>query len=221
MLLTFTSGLLDAVGFVGLGRVFPSLMTGNVAFVGMAIAGYEGVSAPRSLVALLSFATGAAIGGRLANQMKQATHRRWLSIVTALEVVFLLVAVGFALGYDYTSATPESSLYGIIFGTALAMGVRSATVLRLSVPDLKTTVLTLTIANLSADSSLAGGTNPRLGRRLASLVSLSAGAGVGILALQAQGAWLPLAMAAGLIVVATAIYVAHPASLTVGWGKKK
>ena len=221
LILTFTSGIVDAVGFVALGRVFTSLMTGNIAFLGMSLVGLEGVSALRSITALAAFAGGAALGGRLANQLKTSTHRRWLGWVTALEVGFLLGAIGFAWTFDYEAASPEWALYGIIAMTALAMGLRSATVLRLGVPDLKTTVLTLTIASLSADSRLAGGSSVRLGRRLASIASLGAGAGAGLAALRFSGVWLPLAIAAGLILMATLIYVAHPSSLKVGWGPKK
>jgi hypothetical protein len=41
---------------------------------------------------------------------------------------------------------------------AIAMGMRNAAVRKLAVPDLTTTVLTLTITGLAADSSLARGT---------------------------------------------------------------
>jgi hypothetical protein len=48
-----------------------------------------------------------------------------------------------------------------------------------AVPDLTTTVLTLTITGFAADSSLARGTNPRLQRRIAALVAMIAGAVLG------------------------------------------
>jgi len=42
------------------------------------------------------------------------------------------------------------------------MGTRNAAVRKLAIPDLTTTVLTLTISGIGADSSLANGNNPRL-----------------------------------------------------------
>src|SRR5205085_8524906 len=70
-------------------------------------------------------------------------------------------------------------LLGIIGLTALAMGLRNATERKLAVPDLTTTVLTLTITGLAADSSLAGGTNPRWQRRIASILLMFVGAFAG------------------------------------------
>jgi len=70
-------------------------------------------------------------------------------------------------------------LLGVIGLTALAMGLRNATARKLGVPDLTTTVLTLTITGLAADSSLAGGTNPRWQRRIASVLVMFAGAFAG------------------------------------------
>ncbi len=64
------------------------------------------------------------------------------------------------------------------------MGLRNATVRKVGVPDLTTTVLTLTITGLAADSSLAGGTNPRWQRRVASVMAMFAGAAVGALMLK-------------------------------------
>ena len=61
------------------------------------------------------------------------------------------------------------------------MGVRNATVRKIALPDLTTTVLTLTLTGLAADSALAGGTNPRAWRRVASVLSMFLGAAVGAL----------------------------------------
>src|SRR5262249_22196186 len=60
--------------------------------------------------------------------------------------------------------------------TAVAMGLRNSVVRRLAIPDLTTTVLTLTIAGLAADSSLAGGDNSRWQRRGAAILAILAGA---------------------------------------------
>src|SRR5262249_6367639 len=64
---------------------------------------------------------------------------------------------------------------------AASMGIRTAVVRALGVPDLTTTVLTQTVAGIAADSSLAGGSNPRFGRRLGSITLMLAGAAAGAL----------------------------------------
>jgi Protein of unknown function (DUF1275) len=81
-----------------------------------------------------------------------------------------------ALGHVFTANMTGNVLFlGVIGLTALAMGFRNATTRKLGVPDLTTTVLTLTIMGLAADSSLAGGTNPRWRRRVASVLLVFAG----------------------------------------------
>jgi hypothetical protein len=59
------------------------------------------------------------------------------------------------------------------------MGTRNAAVRKLAVPDLTTTVLTLTITGIAADSSMANGNNPRLAIRVESVVAMFLGAALG------------------------------------------
>ena len=221
MVLTFTTGLIDAVSFIGLGHVFTANMTGNVVFIAFALAGVSGLSALRSSVSLVAFMVGAAVGGRLAVAMKEATHRRWLSTAAGIEATLLLAAAGCGFGYDHVAETPVWSLYALIVLTALAMGFRNATVIRIRDPDLKTTVLTLTITGIAADSSFAGGTNPRVGRRALSVLLLFAGAGLGAFLLLRYGAPPPVFVTAVLVVAATVLYVRDPASQAVVEQAKK
>ena len=150
--LTVTAGLIDAVSFIGLGRVFTANMTGNVVFLAFAVAGVPGLSAPRSLVSLLAFLLGAVLGGRLARRRMTQPQWPWIRAAFCVEAALLLMA-----GLAAATLTPDSSalIYGVIVLTALAMGVRNATVRTLAVPDLTTTVLTLTLTGLAAESSLA------------------------------------------------------------------
>jgi uncharacterized membrane protein YoaK (UPF0700 family) len=59
------------------------------------------------------------------------------------------------------------------------MGIQNAVARKLAVPDLTTTVLTLTIAGMAADSALAGGPGSQAGRRLIAVVTMLAGALIG------------------------------------------
>jgi uncharacterized membrane protein YoaK (UPF0700 family) len=90
---------------------------------------------------------------------------------------------------------------------ALAMGIRSATVRRIGVPDLTTTVLTMTLTALAADSPLAGGSGSGSTRRIAAVAAMLSGALVGALLLKASVA-PPLALAAGAALSAAALYPA-------------
>ena len=82
-----------------------------------------------------------------------------------------------------------------------ALGLQNATVRRLAVLDTTTTVLTLTLTGLAADSWLAGGRSPRAGRRVAAVGLMAAGALVGALLLRVDVA-LPLLAAAVLVALA-------------------
>jgi uncharacterized membrane protein YoaK (UPF0700 family) len=217
--LTVTTGLVDAVSVLGLQRVFTANMTGNIVFLGFAIAGEPGFSVPRSLVALAGFLTGATLGGRLGVALSAGSRRRWLLIVATIEALLLFVAAGLAIRYDVATATPVSGLYWLIILTAVAMGLRNATVRRLAVPDLTTTVLTLTLTGIAADSSLAGGSNTRWGRRLTAVVSMLAGAALGAVLLSRWGLAVPLLISGASIFFVTVAYAVHPASRTVARGE--
>jgi uncharacterized membrane protein YoaK (UPF0700 family) len=91
----------------------------------------------------------------------------------------------------------------VIVSTGVAMGLRNAIVKKLAVPDITTTVLTLTITGLAADSSLAGGENPRGQRRVAAILAMICGAFAGARML-AYSISLPLAVACGIAAVCAA-----------------
>lgn len=222
MALTAVTGLVDAVSFLGLGHVFTANMTGNVVFLGFAAAGAPGLSVARSLASLIAFLFGALVGGRLGVAMAGAPRRRWLVTVAAAEAALLFAAALAALGFDIASATPASRLYAVIILTAVAMGLRNATVRRLAVPDMTTTVLTLTLTGLAADSSAAGGNNTRLGRRVASALLMFGGAVFGALLLR-HGLALPLVVSGVCVLAATAAYAAaegRPAAAAQGLDKE-
>ena len=132
--LTFVTGVIDAVSFLGLGHVFTANMTGNVVLLGFALGGAADLSVGRSLAALCAFAAGSVVGGRLANE-RQRTPARQLLFAMHAEVLFLCLAAGVAL-----VLTPETSfarMYLVIVLTATAMGLRNAVVRKLAVPDLR------------------------------------------------------------------------------------
>ncbi|QOY85640.1 YoaK family protein [Paludibaculum fermentans] len=207
LLLTFSTGLIDAVSFLGLGHVFTANMTGNIVFLGFAVAGSPGLSIIRSILSLGMFLVGGVGGGRLGKAMATHPTSQWLVTAALTEAGLLFAAVLVAIGFDISSGQPPSSLYAVISLTALAMGLRNATVRRLAVPDLTTTVLTLTLTGIAADSSLAGGVDPRLSRRLTSVGLMFAGAAAGALLLQ-FGLSVPLAVSGAVALISAALFSA-------------
>ncbi|MEU5382884.1 YoaK family protein [Kitasatospora cineracea] len=178
--LTVVSGLIDAVSYLGLGHVFAANMTGNVVVVGFALAGAPGFSVLGSITSLAAFLLGAALGGRLtAGRLRPA-----LVAETALHLA--AAAVVFAAG------TGGDVQYPVIALLALAMGLRNATVRSLGVPDLTTTVLTMTLTGLAAEPR-----SPRRRRRLLAALAMLAGVVPGsALVLHGQATWALLASAA-------------------------
>jgi uncharacterized membrane protein YoaK (UPF0700 family) len=148
LVLTVLTGVVDAVSILSLGRVFVANMTGNVVFVGFAIAGASGFSLSASLSALAGFLVGAAVGGAVVERL--GAHRgRLLTLVAAGELVLVLTALGTAASAG--SDLGEASRIAIAALLALAMGTQNATVRDLRVFDLTTTVLTMTLTGIAAD----------------------------------------------------------------------
>ena len=178
LLLTIVTGLVDAVSYLQLGHVFVANMTGNIVFLGFAIAGAPGFSVPASLAAIAAFLLGALAGGRLAGRLGR--HRGRLLAATVL-IESLLVAA--SLWISLSSIADMAEQYSLIGTLALAMGLQNAGARRLAVPDLTTTVLTLTLTGFAAESPLAGGTHPNTGRRLLATAAMFLGAAIGALLL--------------------------------------
>jgi len=193
--LTVVSGLVDAVSYLGLGHVFTANMTGNIVILGFAAAGAPGFSVLASLTSLGCFLAGAVCAGRLCLYVTE--RRRALLIAMVVEGVFATAAAVVAgVAGAVGSGWPRYTLIAVL---AFAMGVRNSTIRRLAVPDVTTTVLTMTLTGLAADSTLAGGTNPKMGRRTASVVAMLVGAFVGAgLFLHQDAAW-PLAVVAVVV----------------------
>jgi len=77
--LTAVTGLVDAVSYLRLGRVFVANMTGNVVFLGFSVDPRSGLSAAASLIAIAGFILGALAGGPGATP-----HRRLGSVAAML-----------------------------------------------------------------------------------------------------------------------------------------
>jgi uncharacterized membrane protein YoaK (UPF0700 family) len=195
--MTVVTGLVDAFSYLTLGHVFVANVTGNIVFLGFALAGAPGFSIGASATAVVAFAAGALAGGRLG--ARHSDHRgRLHSSAAAIQAVFLAAAVILAgvCGGPVTSGFR----YPLIIVLAICMGIQNAAARKLAVPDLTTTVLTLTITGIAADSTLAGGTGSKSGRRLTAVAAMLAGALAGAELVLHTRIYYPLLIALAAIV---------------------
>jgi uncharacterized membrane protein YoaK (UPF0700 family) len=177
--MTAVTGLVDAVSYLSLGRVFTANMTGNVVLLAFATARVPGLSMTRSLAALAWFLIGAVLGGRIMARASRDSQIRFAARAFLLEVIVLTAASLCGIGYKGDVMRPSVQPLALIALTALAMGTRNAAVRKLAIPDVTTTVLTLTLTAIAADSSLANGNNVRLARRVGAVMAMFSGAALG------------------------------------------
>lgn len=183
--LTFSTGVIDAVGFLGLDRVFTGNMTGNVVIVGMALTGDTDLPVIGPVLALAGFAIGAAIAGKAlaANPAAWTPVTSWLMAVVALTLGAVVVVTAL---FPSPGAVMEPSITALL---GLAMGVQAAAARHLAVADITTVVVTSTITGLAADSARFGRRSPRWARRLFAILLIGAGAAAGAAALLLGLAW--------------------------------
>jgi uncharacterized membrane protein YoaK (UPF0700 family) len=195
--LTVVTGLVDAFSYLSLAHVFVANMTGNVVFLGFGLAGAGNITVGASLVAILAFSLGAAIGGRSA--VSRAPHRgNLLAAAAATQAGLVVVAAVVAESAGVRGSAARFTLVGLL---AVAMGGQNAVARRLAVPDLTTTVLTLTVTGLVADATSWA----QRGRRLVPIVAMLGGALAGGALLRWVGTAAPLWLAAALLAACAVI----------------
>lgn len=177
LVLTTMTGLIDAVSILALGRVFVANMTGNVVFIGFALARTPGFSLTASLAALAGFPLGVFLGGRLIARFRA---HRGLLLRNTCAAEFVLIAAAFLIVLPSADAQPALGVQVIVAALcATAMGVQNSTARRLAVPDLTTTVLTMTLTGIAAD--LRSSPTATTVRRGLAVLTMLAGAAAGAL----------------------------------------
>lgn len=211
VILTFVAGLVDALSYLALGHVFVANVTGNIVFLGFAFAHAQGFVWWTSALTLATFMIGAFIGGRIIHYFG-ANRARHLLVSTSIQLAFVAAAlVGI---YLLNQFAPEPSMGGtdasaivrtaqpslnfptarhidlhiilLIVLLAPAMGIQNSAARKLSVPDLPTTALTMTLTGIIADTSAHGHEQSKLGRRAIVMLALALGALTGA-TLQTRG----------------------------------
>jgi uncharacterized membrane protein YoaK (UPF0700 family) len=191
VLLTVTSGAVNAVGFLVLGKVFVSVITGNMVLLGVAAATGNSAAAIHAGVALAGYAAGVLAGAPIAARGSGGPASTWPGSVTATLAAELVVLAGFCAGWEAAEGRPRGGAQAaLVIVLAAAMGMQSSAVRRLGQMSSTylTSTLTAVLAGLATRKAPDG-----LARSLGALAAIVAGAVAGgFLATTSAYAWLPV-----------------------------
>ena len=191
------TGSLDAVAFLALGKVFVSVITGNLVLLGIGLGGHgEHQVALRVAVAIAGYAVGATAGATIAGRAEN-DQPVWPGRVTVALLVELVLLGGFAGGWELAAARPAGAAQVVLLGVAAtAMGLQSAAVNRLALPGFSSTYLTSTL--IRAVTELVHGPRDHIGAKVAALTTVVVGALAGALLVTAAPRFAPV-IAIGLL----------------------
>ena len=180
--LTVSSGAVDAISFIALGKVFTAFMTGNLVFLGMGLARNSGAPSISSvLVPMAAFGLGVYLATlivtppqNVADGAKEAARPVWAGRVTYALGISLLPHLGFVALWIANGGSPTGgTTLALLALWALAMGMQSAAVRWLDVGGIFTTAATATFIFLFGDFAsrpLSGEERRRLSGVLVSLI---------------------------------------------------
>jgi uncharacterized membrane protein YoaK (UPF0700 family) len=201
VLLTLTTGAVDASSFLHLGNVFSSVITGNLILLGVAAATRSSSLAIHSGTALAGYSVGVLIGALIATR-RASSGETWPLSVTITLIAEFCVLAGFSAGWELTGGSPGSTAELLLIAVlAVAMGIQSAAVRELG--GMSTTYLTGTLTALITDL-VARDRRPGSARSLGVLVAIVSGAVAGGLVAEHAPSWLPAVIMAPLAVVVIA-----------------
>ena len=147
LMLSVVAGSADAAGFMGIGHVFTSNMTGNLVLLGIACGQSQWSAALKTVYVLVMFTFGAAVGGRLARQLPDQAWRKLLVRILTLESVLL---ISFAICWALISEKGRAvQFYWLIPLLSIAMGLQSAVMNRLTIAGVTNTAITGTLTNVA------------------------------------------------------------------------
>ncbi len=189
LLLTASTGVIDADSYLALDHVFTGNMTGNVLFIGFAIAGVAGIPFLNNVIALLGFVVGSFLSGRIVGR----GHPWGLPRVSAwLLLAGGILAIGIATPWTVLGGLDKPVLLALTFLLAVVMGSQVSAVRPIGNSDVTTIVVTNTLANLARDSRLGGGRHENWAPRLLAVIAMGVGAVLGALAIHFAGGSIAL-----------------------------
>jgi uncharacterized membrane protein YoaK (UPF0700 family) len=188
VLLTLTTGAVDASSFLHLGNVFSSVITGNLILLGVAAATQSSSLAIHSGTALAGYSVGVLIGAPIATR-RAKSGETWPLSVTVTLAAELCVLAGFSVGWELTGGSPGSTAKLLLIAAlSVAMGIQSAAVRELG--GMSTTYLTGTLTAVITELATRD-RKPGLARSLGVLAAIVSGAVAGGLVAEHAPAWLP------------------------------
>lgn len=178
--LTFVTGVVDAVGFLALDRVFTGNMTGNIVILGMGVAGADELPVLGPAVALAAFTVAAYLAGLVLRGSRAAGPPGWRHRVTVLLALgaATLTALTVVAAVTGNHLTPALQI-PMAAATAAVMGSQAMVARAIAVADMTTVVVTSTLASLAGETWARGGRGVVANRRLAAIVVIFAGAVAG------------------------------------------
>jgi uncharacterized membrane protein YoaK (UPF0700 family) len=151
VVLTMSSGAVDAISFIGLGRVFTAFMSGNLVYLGMGIANAGGPGFIRAMVSLAAFAVGAFLAARIL-EPSMGSRALWSPRVSiTLGVASLSQAAFLAVWLATAGHSQHGAVEILVALSAFAMGLQTGAVLSLGVTGVFTTAATATLLYLVTD----------------------------------------------------------------------
>jgi uncharacterized membrane protein YoaK (UPF0700 family) len=195
VLLGLTAGVADATAFLAFGRVFSSVMTGNMVLLGVGAASHDAAEALRAGLAIAGYSVGVLAGVPIAAQTGR--RRTWPVAVTGTLTVEACLLIAFAAVWEATTRQGDASIALLIL-LAAAMGLQAAAVRRLG--QMSSTYLTGTLTSVIA--SLATRRRyPGLARDVGVMLAVIAGALAGGLLVRFGPAWVPVPVLLPLLAV--------------------
>ncbi len=202
LVLTFVTGIVDAVSFLALGHVFAAMQTGNVIFLGLGIADVSGAPVLAPLVALGAFLAGSSVAVLLTRRASPGSRIRLRSAMVA-EVGLLGIAAVLAALADVNPG--GLTAYLLIAILSVAMGLRNTIARGIGDPNLATTVLNLTLSTFVSHTPTGFASEGELALRGGAILAILGGAITGALLLKVSLA-VAIAAAAAVVVSAAVSY---------------
>jgi uncharacterized membrane protein YoaK (UPF0700 family) len=192
--LTAASGAVDAISYLGLGKIFSAFMTGNFVFLGFGVAAIEGPDVIPVIVALSMFTAGAYLGLRFTT-LRSTESGAWHPAVTALLCLVAIAEAFFLVGWLATAGHPSTEIADVLIALlSLAMGLQTAAVRSLGVQGIFTTAGTFTLVAFAGTfaGSRSKAEMPRLAGVLMGLLVGAVAGGLLFLHVRSYAPALPL-----------------------------
>ncbi len=206
-LLTVSSGAMDAISFIALGKVFSAFMTGNIAFLGLRVAGASAPETVAILSSILGFALGVFVSVKIVGPSKDAVI--WSQRVTVSLAISLIAHAAFQILWSGVGGQPSFDTPCVLLASwAFAMGMQSAAIRSLHVDGVFTTAATATIIFLVGDFASWRSTRTESRRLAGVLISLFIGATAGgflLVHAHIYAPLLPFIVTIGVVLIAATV----------------